>query len=768
MSFSSTVDRPPVHERLTMVCRELAHPGSLAYSQNNMLGVSRPHPPGRPRHPTIIEKDSRDNRIHFPRHLQTAASPSFDPSTPATATASVRCSSPAKASHLSPLSMLFEGILADFASPVTTSSSCRDDDNPFPYSPVSGDSSWSCSFSVRAASFHTASPGGEDERGYAVLKSQASSPCSTEGSFVGTPESSPFTTGALLDQTLAELVGRDAMGQSARVSVISQTRPLLGAEKEEAGLLFKPLRVGVVEGEGVSRPRRRHPVQQRCQPVHDLGGKDVDTSRPNPTDSLIDPHLATARHSGFSTNWNPTPPGSPHPTQAFDTATATLPSRPPPRPPRPPHCLDSLEDLLPFPSLRSVRKSPAEYLRPKRSSSHRSNREVEFKLGPVPARAARQVVAAAASAPALKVTNQRNTIEHMMAIISADPELDTFDSALQSESTRQTRSTAAAVEAVAVPGVYKRAEEQDNAIEVLHDYFPPSYKHKEVSHRPTFQTTARSQPHPARPLHLPTAAEVSPQQQAQRRKPSLMRKISHTMQRSPSRSGTPTAGATDYSKTRMSFAVHLRARDVPGRVSPFPAAPSSAPLARCSPYDGLPVVIISAQSDIDNNNNNNNNSSSGSSGSGVSGVSRLKSFSSAAAYPPSTSLTRHRAGTLASPLCMCASQSPSSTGTTTACEAPHKSNLECKPSLTGSVHSSATAHTTPSAWSCASGASGSSNGGRGGIGAHGILISRKPSRVAIVGSAARCIDELLMSGASGGGGGVGSKKVSFGAVSEVR
>ncbi|CBQ72478.1 conserved hypothetical protein [Sporisorium reilianum SRZ2] len=594
MSFLSAVQRPPVE------ARHDRQPTNAATVKRSRSKLDVPQP---------LRTKQLAIRAH-PNESRDQEIPSPTPSRHSTSTQS-------------PLTMLFEGILADSTYPASTT-----DGNPFPYSPGSTD---------MFARF----PGDEDDEAYAELHSHASSPCTD--AFVDTPDASPceaFDVARVLDETLAELMGA-GMGFGERVSVISQTWPLLGGKAEVDGLLFAPL--GVREaGRGgeevrITRPPRRHPVQVRLkQLLEEDEARSVDTNRPRHTDSLIDPHLATRPYSGFSTTWNPTPPASPS-------------TQPPARPPRPPHCTDTLEDLPPFPTLRSVRMSPAEYLRPHRHAAQQascSKSETVFRLEPVPARAARHGVLPST----VGKCGQRDSVETMLTLISEPCEPDFGD-----------------------VGTY-RPETAREEIEVLssNHRFAPHAKRTAYSPLPT-----TALPPPPQPLHLPTKPNTPPH-----RKPSLMRKISFTLHRSPS--SAKSGAGTDYSKQRTSFAVDPA---LATRITPLPLPPSSAPLAR-TPYDGLPVVIISSQSS--------NNAS------------RLRSFSSAAAYPPSTSANR------AAPVAM-----------------PRKPSLKRVPSS--------------AALSVASAGSG---GGAG--------MTRKPSRAGIVGSAHRCVDELCT-----------GKKVSFGGVREL-
>ncbi|CDU25810.1 uncharacterized protein SPSC_05981 [Sporisorium scitamineum] len=677
--YSTRDDREA--DTLALTKSSIGHTGSA-------LGVTKSHRINHTNTYPSPDDDSSDEEIHFPPQPRLN-----QPTTPST----LPLTTQPIPSQLSPLSMLFEGILADSA----TTSSCGDS-NPFPYSPVSD------SFSLRTLSLLSQ----QDDQGYSLLHSQASSPTD---STLDTPETSPSAgfgdVGEILDRTLAELLTDSEMG---RMSVISQRRPLLGDEGgkvEEGSLLFAPFAVG--RGSGVGRPPRKPPVQERVLRVK--GDKDVDTSRSVRIDSVIDPHLATLRCSGFSSCWNPSPPVTPvssltikeSPPSATPQDVVALGStqpRPPTRPPRPSHCSETLEDLPPFPSLRNLRKSPAEYLHPHQpqpAAQKTIETQIEFKLEPAPAKAARQnVVPSATTGKA----SQRSSFSSMLTFVSAVSELESIDEPPPQKPTFQ--PSKAKVDPVL------------DAIELLHSHQLPLQKDKRVYHPTPSPLPSTARMHPPQPLHLPT----NPYAGLPHTKPSLIRKISLPRFKSPP---TPnTTGGTDYSKQRTSFS--LTPLDHP--------PPSTAPLPHTKTHD-FPIIIISS-------------SSQPSQPQPQPQPSRLRSFSSPQHHPPpSTTKTRQRTFNSPYPYCTSPYSSPASDGGSEGGRTECKGSLKRKPSFNGSIGSNTTKCTTTSVRSTGSG---------GGGGQKGILLTRKPSRKVILGSAERCVDELT-----------GCKKVSFGEVREV-
>ncbi|CDR99726.1 hypothetical protein [Sporisorium scitamineum] len=619
--YSTRDDREA--DTLALTKSSIGHTGSA-------LGVTKSHRINHTNTYPSPDDDSSDEEIHFPPQPRLN-----QPTTPST----LPLTTQPIPSQLSPLSMLFEGILADSA----TTSSCGDS-NPFPYSPVSD------SFSLRTLSLLSQ----QDDQGYSLLHSQASSPTD---STLDTPETSPSAgfgdVGEILDRTLAELLTDSEMG---RMSVISQRRPLLGDEGgkvEEGSLLFAPFAVGRGSGVVSSLTIKESPPSATPQDVVALG--------------------------------------------------STQP-RPPTRPPRPSHCSETLEDLPPFPSLRNLRKSPAEYLHPHQpqpAAQKTIETQIEFKLEPAPAKAARQnVVPSATTGKA----SQRSSFSSMLTFVSAVSELESIDEPPPQKPTFQ--PSKAKVDPVL------------DAIELLHSHQLPLQKDKRVYHPTPSPLPSTARMHPPQPLHLPT----NPYAGLPHTKPSLIRKISLPRFKSPP---TPnTTGGTDYSKQRTSFS--LTPLDHP--------PPSTAPLPHTKTHD-FPIIIISS-------------SSQPSQPQPQPQPSRLRSFSSPQHHPPpSTTKTRQRTFNSPYPYCTSPYSSPASDGGSEGGRTECKGSLKRKPSFNGSIGSNTTKCTTTSVRSTGSG---------GGGGQKGILLTRKPSRKVILGSAERCVDELT-----------GCKKVSFGEVREV-
>nr|CDI56948.1 uncharacterized protein BN887_01352 [Melanopsichium pennsylvanicum 4] len=270
---------------------------------------------------------------------------------------------------LSPLSMLFEGIMADCSTDVGLHGVCCDD-SPYPYSPVSD------SF-VRSPDIPVFMPA-EEDRGYLALQSEeyTSSPAS---SFLQTPHDSPLVEiETMLDQVLTHQITENAASDAASRASL---QPLLAPEGSLLSIpgLSSPSSNGTspTGSTGFNRPPRRNAILDPLCPEQRT--KDVDSCRltmpgggpllePNEFDDSFEPFwspfaLESNRHTAEDNRSRTT-----EAMKANDSS--------PLRPPRPEHCRKKLENLglitttVPgekgSPSLRSIRKAPADYLKTNR------------------------------------------------------------------------------------------------------------------------------------------------------------------------------------------------------------------------------------------------------------------------------------------------------------------------------------------------------------------------------------------------------------------
>lgn len=220
----------------------------------------------------------------------------------------------------------------------------------------------------------------------------------------------------------------------------------------------------------------------------------------------------------------------------------------PERPPRPSHCSATLEDLAPFTNpvkdlattastLRSIRKAPAEYLKDHRRSS--SVRTLDTFGVPDP-------IAGLKVDPALDGLKAAVKEEDNASIMS----IATFVSARSSSSSVQHRQEekedvprypTAPARKIAFPTlppppsiepVEQRPRQQSKPVEVVKRY-PPS--------------SSRSPPSAPKPLDLPLRNFNEDHQLQVKRKPSLLQKLSLTvLKKSPKAEAT---GPTDYSRS---------------------------------------------------------------------------------------------------------------------------------------------------------------------------------------------------------------------------
>lgn len=259
--------------------------------------------------------------------------------------------------------------------------------------------------------------------------------------------------------------------------------------------------------------------------------------------------------------------------------------RPPARPPRPEHCRGTLEDLSAItvpvffvqrrssPTLRSIRKSPEEYLnrKPGRMGSvadrcvvaqnvkKESGGVAKFQLGPAPpklprkdsARATRGVAwtdSVAAGQTTVGVTLAGSARSELTAPARARRISSVFVQTFVSARSRAECpiETAEAgqlfgndrTREIKVCWVHESAQQRDDPIEVLN-----------VEHHTTGVTDRRSCAHAShcsKPLNQ--SAEPRPPSAVVWKKPSLLRKLSTSLRRSPSKSTDPHAGGTDYSR----------------------------------------------------------------------------------------------------------------------------------------------------------------------------------------------------------------------------
>lgn len=453
----------------------------------------------------------------------------------------------------SPLSMLFEGIIADSQSDCDSFNAVCHDDSPYPYSPVSD------LYRRGSTALPTTTAASPERREYAELHSGSSSP-SGASSIVMTPESSPYEGVAeILDQALAELIAENAV---ASANPNSSTNGL--PEPGDSLLLGSDLTTSASDTfvPEFSRPPRKHPVTLPIPSM--LDSDDVDPCRLTMPGGgpLFEPHGSDSRFSPF---WD-----SPRPSVCSQqTVVARLPiaeeaakaqNNPPPRPPRPKHCSITLEDFgnskvceqYASPSLKSVRKTPAEYLQTHRRSSSiyslenfKSNDLSQFKLAPAPTKANR---------PAIEEKSKvdRNSIVSTSTFVSAKSDSSTKPLTRPIAASKGFREP--------VPVVVERvtlSEAKD---------FPRMEPLILRSRDRTYLPSAHRLPRP-RQLALPEAV-AGPVEQ--KRKTSLLRKISHSLKRSKEAKSAST-GPTDYSKISPSASFS----NYSATITPFPLSEKS-------------------------------------------------------------------------------------------------------------------------------------------------------------------------------------------------
>lgn len=519
----------------------------------------------------------------------------------------------------SPLSMLFEGILADSLLRQGVNDVCQDA-SPYPYSPASDHS--------RVASQQ--GPGVALARQEnAQSNSNFSSPSTSSSTGLATPDLYPDdVSGDSIDQALAELMAQKALSEPKPRSCF-EIAPLAPQDSLLLGSRFTP--------PTASRPPRRRPILTEVseKQTGDDGGEGDDSYNLTMPGGgpLLEPPGGFA--SSFSPFWYSPPvstqltaPADP-PTLKKEIQVNVIP--PPPRPPRPEHCCVTLEDFgddssticspqaSASPSLRAFRKTPAEYFHPHNRSSGSSSicivdnvktRELgDFKLAPAPSKGNRLV-------PDDRRKVDRSSAASMLSFVSAKsnlsttkvPEYPTTED-FGRESTNKQVSASTATRSDVKQQATTRPPPSDRL-------YPPS-----ASRAP-----------PPEPIDLPEPEKV---QLEIARKPTLVSKLPLSLRHGIKNKATP-MGATDYSKQSS---LGLSPYDT--TVTPFPlSSPSSSSVHhRCGP--SLPSV--SPRQPIINlvhttNPNPNSNRSTSLTTNHISFPSRPAIASSPC--PPSTTLTR--------------------------------------------------------------------------------------------------------------------------------
>ncbi|SPO26064.1 uncharacterized protein UTRI_02338 [Ustilago trichophora] len=326
----------------------------------------------------------------------------------------------------SPLSMLFEGILADSQLRQGVNDVCQDD-SPYPYSPASADHS-------RVASQQQCPGAAVDRKANVQSKSDFPSPSTLSSTSLATPDLSPDDfSGDSLDQALAELKAQKAL---------SESRPRHGFEIAALGPEDSLLLGSCFASPTASRPPRKRPILTEVSEKQTGDGIEEGNCSYNLTmpggGPLLEPPGGS--DSSLSPFWY-SPPVS---TQLIAPPTLKkeiqLNVIPPPRPPRPEHCSITLADFgdassavcSPYasasPSLKALRKTPAAYLHPHSRSSGGSSicivdkvktRQLgDFKLAPAPSKGNRLV-------PDDRKHVDRSSTASVLSFVSAKSNLST-------------------------------------------------------------------------------------------------------------------------------------------------------------------------------------------------------------------------------------------------------------------------------------------------------------------------------------------------------
>lgn len=405
----------------------------------------------------------------------------------------------------SPLSMLFEGILAD--SSHYSRNTFGQEAGDIPYSPAASSSDLN--------SRHVSC--GENGEEYSVLQSEVSSP-SPSSTLLGTPEAEERD---ILERTLAELLAQNKDMLSDAGSRSSQIALLRGS------LLLSSCVPSPTCDSSVTfcRPPHRRPVPP-LKVLNDVEPMFSELVNPASHSSLayLAPDVSSLSGS------RPIGCASPSPWMVKpDTKN-------PQRPPRP---SDGLEDFGPTsfsPSLRSLRKSPAEYL--KTNSVYTINSAKAERLEAAPQRGNRASQASEAT------------------FVTADIGFTVRPTAAISDS----ECTARPVQFPDTTAALLKVNQREQSLERITLRDPEDHRPRAPRTQGTRQyppSSTRVVPRPQL-LDLPPAPEDLPMG-GRTRKTSLLRKLSSAMLRSsPAKTYE---GPTDYSKELEGFDT---------RVTPFP------------------------------------------------------------------------------------------------------------------------------------------------------------------------------------------------------